>query len=132
MDEILTAVMPEAIMPSFSYLDIIMTKTDMLELFIYCCICMMLWKMIEMYVQMPDRLATELEEADKNERKRKEVILKFQEYKLSIRNFFNGVFCMICSTYYVFAYGLRVDTWCNEFEHFVSTVQVAYFLSGFI
>ena len=127
-----TANMPEAIMPQFSYFDILTSKEDCIELFIYCCMWMMLEKMIQMYVPMTDKLRREMEEAGQDERKRKKLILKFEEYKESIRNFINGVFCVIFSTYYLFAYGLRVNTWCNGFEHTVIVIQVAHFLTSLI
>ena len=126
------AKMPEAVMPPFSYWDIVTTKKDCLELFIYCCMWIMLEKMINMYVRMPDELARDLAEAGEDKKKRKELTIKFKEYKTNIRDLFNGVFCAICSTYYVFAYGLKVDTWCNGFEYTISTIQVAHFLSDLI
>ena len=119
-------------MPPFSYWDIVTTKTDCFELFIYCCMWIMLEKMVHMYFQMPYGLARELVEAGEDKQKRKELMVKFKEYLLYIRCIFNGVFCAICGTYYVYTYGLRLDTWCNVFEHTVSTIQIAWFLSDLI
>ena len=109
MDVIHSSKILEAIMPPFSYFDVVTSKSDCLELFIYSCMWMILDKMIQMYVPISDKLARELEEAGTDERKRKIVMLKFGEYKLNIRNFFNGVFCVSCSTYYLFAYGLNTQ-----------------------
>ena len=119
-------------MPPFSFTAIAATTSDYLHIIFYCFIWNITEKIILNYTPMPEYCISEYENAGQDPIALKKALNNFTQYKQNIKTIIHNIYGLVFGTYYVFTYGLRVDTWCNNLEYTMCKISLSYFVNDLI
>ena len=122
----------QAQIPAISITDFRATKQDMLGLLVCFVIWMIIYALINKYLDMPEMLIVAQKKAAGDKKELHKVYKQHRKYVSSTIAMIMSVFTFVFSGYYFLNYGLTVGKWNNGLEYIQCTVVTSYFLADWV